>query len=87
MSIPNFFAVCQELIVQLVDRARLIARDILQTQRSQFVLGRLEIATIVNRPWSPVKRRGALCAGSKRSGRTKRNGARRQQCANQNGAW
>jgi hypothetical protein len=85
MSIPNFFTACQELIVQSVDRARLIGRDVLQMQRSQLILGRLEIATIVNRPWSAVKRWG-VCPGCKRSGITKRNRLHRQQCVNQNGA-
>jgi hypothetical protein len=47
MSIPNFFTACQELIVQSVDRARLIGRDVLQMQCSQLILGRLEIATMV----------------------------------------
>ena len=52
---------CQELIVQSVDFARLIGRDILLMQGSQLMLGWLVIATIANRPWFVVKWRGALC--------------------------
>ena len=78
MPIPNFFTACQELIVQSVDVARLIGRDILQMQRSQLILGWLVISTIVNRPWSIVKWRGALCIGRKNSWSTRRNGAHRQ---------
>jgi hypothetical protein len=55
MPIPNFFSACQQLIVQPVDLARLVGRDILQMQRSQLILGWLVIATILNRPWSTVK--------------------------------
>ena len=54
---------CQELIVQSVDLARLIERDILLTQGSELMLGWLVVATIANRPWSPVKWRDALCVG------------------------
>jgi hypothetical protein len=54
---------CQELIVQSVDLARLIERDILLMQGSQLMLGWLVVATIANRPWSPVKWRDALCVG------------------------
>jgi hypothetical protein len=58
---------CQELIVQSVDLARLIARDIILMQGSQLMLGWLVIATIANRPWSLVKWRGGKCrGGSKR---------------------
>jgi hypothetical protein len=60
MPVPNFFTICQELIVQSVDLARLIGRDILQMQRSQLTLGWLVIATIVNRPSSTVKWRSPL---------------------------
>ena len=52
---------CQELIVQSVDLARLIARDILLMQSSQLMLGWLVVAAIANWPWSPVKWRDALC--------------------------
>ena len=85
MPIPNFFTACQELIVQSVDVARLIGRDILQMQRSHLILGRLVISTIVNRPRSNVKRRGALCVGRKNSWSAKHNGAHRQQRAIENG--
>ena len=51
----DFFTACQELIVQSVDFARLIGRDILLMQGSQLTLGWLLIATIANRPWSLVK--------------------------------
>ena len=61
MPIANFFTACQELIVQSIDLARLIGRDILQMQGSQLMLGWLVIATIVNRPWSFVKLRSVLC--------------------------
>jgi hypothetical protein len=61
MSIVTFFAVCEELIIQSVDLARLIGRDILLMQGSQFMLGWLVVMTVANRPWSLVKGRGALC--------------------------
>jgi hypothetical protein len=61
MPIANFFTTCQELIVQSIDLARLIGRDILQMQGFQLILGWLVIATIANRPWSLVKLRGVLC--------------------------
>jgi hypothetical protein len=54
---------CQELIVQSVDLARLIERDIILMQGSQLMLGWLVVAAIANRPWSPVKSRDALCVG------------------------
>jgi hypothetical protein len=55
MPIANVFTACQELIVQSVDLARLMGRDILLMQGSQLMLGWLVIATIANRPWSLVK--------------------------------
>jgi hypothetical protein len=58
MPTVNVFTACQELIVQSIDLARLIGRDILQMQGSQLVLGWLVIVTIANRPWSLVKWRG-----------------------------
>ena len=51
---------CQELIVQLVDLARFIRRDIPPMQRSQRILSGLMIETVVDRPRLPMKRRG-LC--------------------------
>ena len=86
IPVPNFFTTCQQLIVQSVDLARLIGRDILQMQRSQLILGWLIIATIVNRPWSTVKSRGVLCVSCERGGCTERNGPDRQQCVNENSA-
>ena len=53
--IAIIFATCQELIVQSIDLARLIGRDILQMQCSQLMLGWLVIVTISDRPWSLVK--------------------------------
>jgi hypothetical protein len=85
MPIPNFLTVCQELVVQSVDVARLIGRDILQMQRSQLILGWLVISTIVNRPWSAVKRRGALGVSRKNSWSARHHGAHRQQRATENG--
>jgi hypothetical protein len=55
MPTARVFTACQELIVQSIDLARLIGRDILLMQGSQLVLGWLIIAAIVNRPWSPVE--------------------------------
>jgi hypothetical protein len=85
MPIPNFLTACQQLIVQSVDVSGLIGRDILQMQRSQLILGWLVISTIVNRPWSIVKWRGARCVGRKSSWSTRRNGAHREQRAEENG--
>ena len=59
-AIAIFFTACQELIVQSVDLARLIGRDILLLQASQLILGWLVIVTIANWPWSPMKLRGFL---------------------------
>jgi len=39
---------CQELIVQSVDLARLIERDIILMQGSQLMLGWLVVAAIAN---------------------------------------
>jgi len=61
MSIVSFFAVCEELIIQSVDLARLIGRDILLMQGSQLPFGWLVVEAIANRPWSLVKWRGAIC--------------------------
>src|SRR5258707_15184252 len=96
MPIANLFTACQELIVQSVDLARLIGRDILQMQGSQLMLGWLVIATIPNRPGSPVKWRDGICKsdvfrqkmhcfGCKRSGGAKRDNPPRQRCGNENG--
>ena len=63
MSIANFSAAFQELIVQSVDLTRLMGRDILLVQGSQLALGWLIVETIANRPWSFVKWRVAPCAG------------------------
>jgi len=60
ISIANFFSGCQELIVQSVDLARLIGRDILLMQGSQLMLGWLAVVTIANRPRSLVNWRGAF---------------------------
>ena len=51
----DFSTACQELIVQSVDFAGLIGRDIFLMQGSQLTLGWLVIATVANRPWSLVK--------------------------------
>jgi hypothetical protein len=51
----TFSLLAKEPIVQSIDLARLIGRDILQLQGSQLILGWLVIATIANRPWSLVK--------------------------------
>ena len=83
MSIANFLAGCQELIVQSVDFARLIVRDILPVQGSQLMFGWLVVVTIANRPWPFVKCRGVLCVSCKR--RVKRDSRHRQHRANQNG--
>jgi hypothetical protein len=50
-----FLTACQELIVQSVDLARLIGREILLMQSSQLSLGWLVIVAIANRPWSLAK--------------------------------
>jgi hypothetical protein len=55
MPIANFFAACQELIVQSVDLLCLIGREILLMQVSQLLLGWLEIVTIADRPWCLAK--------------------------------
>ena len=55
MPITSLFTACQELIVQSVDFAGLIGRDIFLMQGSQLTLGWLVIATVANRPWSLVK--------------------------------
>jgi hypothetical protein len=62
MSIANFLTGCQELIVQSVDFARLIGRDILLVKGSQLMLGWLVVVTIANRPWPFVKCPGFLVA-------------------------
>ena len=49
---------CQELIVQAVDLARFIRRDILPMQRSQRIPSGLMIETVVDWPRLPMKRRG-----------------------------
>ena len=61
MPFAASFTVGQELVVQPVDLASLIGRYILQVQGSQLMFGWLVVSTIVNRPWSIVKWRGALC--------------------------
>ena len=61
MPVTAFSPLAEELIVQPIDLARLIGRDILSMQGSQLVLGWLVIATIAYRPWSLVKWRGARC--------------------------
>jgi hypothetical protein len=67
MPIAYLFTACQELIVQLIDLARLTGSDIRLMQGSQLMLGWLVIATTANRPWSLVKSRGGNCrGGSKR---------------------
>jgi len=58
MPVATFFAACEELIVQSIDLARLIGRDILQMQGSQLMRGWLVVATIANWPWSLTKLRG-----------------------------
>jgi hypothetical protein len=60
IPIAIFFAICQELIVESIDLACLIGRDILQMQGIQLALCWLIIVTIANRLWSFVKWRG-LC--------------------------
>lgn len=50
MPISDFFTVCQELIIQSVNLARLIGRDILLMQASQFMLGWLVVVPIADRP-------------------------------------
>jgi hypothetical protein len=57
--VANFFTADKKLIVQSIDLARLIGRNILPMQGSQLILGWLVIATIVNRPWSLVKWRAS----------------------------
>jgi hypothetical protein len=84
MSIANFSAACQELIVQSVDLARLMGRDILM-QGSQLMLGWLVVVTIANRPWSLVKWLGAPCVSCKRTGSANRDSRHRQHRVNENG--
>jgi hypothetical protein len=61
MPITAFSPLAEELIVQAIDLARLIGRDVLPMQGSQLELGWLVIATIAYRPWSLVKGRGGFC--------------------------
>ena len=51
----------QELIVNLVDLARLIRRDILEMQRSQLLLGWLVVVAVANRPGLLMNWRSLLC--------------------------
>jgi hypothetical protein len=60
-------AACQELIVQSINLARLIGRDILM-RSSQLMLGWLVVVTIANRPWSLVKWLGAPALATSAAG-------------------
>ncbi|CCE04584.1 hypothetical protein BRAS3843_1090026 [Bradyrhizobium sp. STM 3843] len=82
MPVQTFLAVSQQLVVQSVDLARLIGRDILQVQRSQLILGWLMSPTVVDRPGSAVKRWGRL--SRKCGGRAKCDRPCRKQCIDEN---
>jgi hypothetical protein len=84
MSIANFFAAWQELIVQSVDLARLMGRDILLTRGSQFMFGWLVVETIANRPWPLVNWLGVPRVSCKRSV-TNRDSRHCQHRVNENG--
>src|SRR5689334_2230690 len=61
MPFASSFTLCQQLVVQSIDLASLIGRDILQMQGSQLMFGWLVVVPAANRPRTLVEQRGALC--------------------------